>query len=295
MFSEKCCFHSFAGLENTFLASGTSRKEGSLRNFLGIRLVLGTMRSFLTFETENFILRHSRYSSGIQQPHSHQHSSISFVMRGRVEETVAGKVGRGRSLNSVVKPAGTLHADRYGSSGASLLQIELKSEDLLNRGRSWRWHHAGSPVRHFLFLAHLLHAKDSTEENLDHAAHCVLANLSPHLSRQPAPHWLKKARAAILETSIRDLVRVQDLAGKIGVHPVYLTRRFHRHFGETIRSLIRRRRVQAAANYIADTQRPLVEIACNLGYTDQAHFCREFLKTTGIRPSDFRRMIHANP
>jgi AraC-like DNA-binding protein len=35
--------------------------------------------------------------------------------------------------------------------------------------------------------------------------------------------------------------------------------------------------------------RPLIEVALDAGFADQAHFSREFKRTFGVTPSDFRR------
>ena len=243
------------------------------------------------YETEKFVLRLNSYTAGAnQQPHFHDRSSVSFVLSGQIEETVGCQMKYGATLSTVIKPAGVIHADRYANGDTRVLQIELKSEELWKPDQSWRWYRGGNSARSFLTLLRLL-LKNSTEEAIDVAGVRVLTSLPPLISPARVPLWLKKARAIILSSSMRNVLPVHRVAALVGVHPVYLTRKFRRHFGETIRNLVSRRRVHLAARLLAESAGPLAGIAWDLGYSDQAHFCRQFRKATGFRPSEFRSMV----
>ncbi len=47
-------------------------------------------------------------------------------------------------------------------------------------------------------------------------------------------------------------------------------------------------RVQRASHMLAHSQSPLAEIGFVSGYTDQAHFCRDFKRRCGLSPKSFR-------
>jgi AraC-like DNA-binding protein len=208
-----------------------------------------------------------------------------------VEESVAQSTRTGQPLSIVCKPAGTPHADRYGQQGASLLQIECNAAELLTPKLQWDWSHRGEFLRPFLSLALLLTDRCG-ESQLIAATKALLHSFQPVAQTRSVPLWLQRIRNTVVTSPDRGQIRVEDLAAQNGIHPVYLTRQFRRHFGETIRSCISRMRIQVAARVITEGDRKLADIAYDLGYADQAHFCREFRNHTGITPRELRHLAH---
>jgi len=83
---------------------------------------------------------------------------------------------------------------------------------------------------------------------------------------------------------------LEALAATVGVHPVHLAREFRRRFHETVGHRIRDLRVARACQLLAESPLPLVEIAMEVGYADQAGFSTVFRQRTGLTPSEFRRL-----
>lgn len=68
---------------------------------------------------------------------------------------------------------------------------------------------------------------------------------------------------------------------------------FHRIFtgmvGESVMALVRRLRLERAARQLADSPRPVIEVALNAGYETQESFTRAFRAAFGLPPGRFRK------
>jgi AraC family transcriptional regulator len=54
---------------------------------------------------------------------------------------------------------------------------------------------------------------------------------------------------------------------------------------------VRRLRIEEAARRFAAGAVPLVEVALDAGFADQAHFSRVFKQVTGLTPGEYRKMF----
>lgn len=82
---------------------------------------------------------------------------------------------------------------------------------------------------------------------------------------------------------------VSALARRAGLSARQLQRRFVELFGVGVKEFILRARVQAAAELLRSTGRPIAEIALDCGFYDQSAFTRQFRKRTGLTPERWRR------
>ncbi len=89
-----------------------------------------------------------------------------------------------------------------------------------------------------------------------------------------------------VETS-PELLRVDDLCERFGVGERTLQRLLHKRIGLGPKWLIRRRRLQEAADRLRDSGVELAGVAAELGYADQAHFTRDFRRASGLTPGEF--------
>lgn len=86
--------------------------------------------------------------------------------------------------------------------------------------------------------------------------------------------------------------RVGTLAERLAVSERTLQRLARTHIGLTPAALIRRRRLQEAAERIRDDpDADLATLATDSGYTDQAHLTNEFARVLGFTPARYRRTV----
>ncbi|MFD5598986.1 helix-turn-helix domain-containing protein [Leucobacter sp. NPDC058333] len=86
------------------------------------------------------------------------------------------------------------------------------------------------------------------------------------------------------------ITRVDQLPERLHVSPRTLQRIAERAFGLPLHAMIRRRRLQEAAERLRDhPTASIAELAAALGYTDHAHFSTDFKAVLGVTPSEYRR------
>ncbi|MDR7190829.1 AraC-like DNA-binding protein [Microbacterium sp. BE35] len=85
------------------------------------------------------------------------------------------------------------------------------------------------------------------------------------------------------------IVRLDDAAERLRVSVRTLQRLAHRTVGLSPAAMIRRRRLQEAAQRVReDPDAPLSDIAAELGYADQAHLANDFRAVLGFTATDYR-------
>ncbi|MCK8671188.1 helix-turn-helix domain-containing protein [Rhodococcus zopfii] len=83
--------------------------------------------------------------------------------------------------------------------------------------------------------------------------------------------------------------RVDDLAQTLGISVRSVQRLAQRYVGVTPLAMIRRYRLQEAAQRLRDDPAiPIGQVAAELGYADQAHLCADFRRVLGFTPSTYR-------
>ncbi|HKP09017.1 MAG TPA: helix-turn-helix domain-containing protein [Microbacterium sp.] len=85
------------------------------------------------------------------------------------------------------------------------------------------------------------------------------------------------------------ILRLDDAAERLKVSVRTLQRLAHRTVGLSPAAMIRRRRLQEAAQRVReDPHAPLADIAAELGYADQAHLANDFRAVLGFTATDYR-------
>jgi len=114
--------------------------------------------------------------------------------------------------------------------------------------------------------------------------------------RRPLPDPAVELIDRIVEriATDRDLLRVEDLALALGLGRRTIERLFREYVGPSPKSVIRQYRLQAAADEAARGRvTNWSRLANDLGYSDQAHFNRDFRAILGTTPSAFA--LQASP
>lgn len=121
---------------------------------------------------------------------------------------------------------------------------------------------------------------------------CAVAVFSEWLARRVGPldDGARQANALVdvlMGEGAAD--SVEDAATRLAVSTRTLQRIAHRHVGVSPAAMIRRRRLQEAAEKLRiDAAADLAALAADLGYADHAHLTRDFRRVLGIAPRTYR-------
>ena len=99
---------------------------------------------------------------------------------------------------------------------------------------------------------------------------------------------VKKAVAYLNENATSSISRWK-LAGAVNISEDYLTRIFRREIGLSPWEYLSRYRIQLASDLLLSTGMSISEIASDIGFQDQAYFCRVFKKIKGFPPGKLRQ------
>jgi AraC-like DNA-binding protein len=128
----------------------------------------------------------------------------------------------------------------------------------------------------------------AAEPDVARAAELLEDALRPLLPAAPDPAARQAARAVELAERDRALVRVDQLAERLGTGRRTLHRLFTEHVGLGPAWVLRRYRLhEVAARALSGDPVDWARLAAELGYTDQAHLVRDFTATVGTPPARY--------
>ena len=89
-----------------------------------------------------------------------------------------------------------------------------------------------------------------------------------------------------LKDNFASVPNIEELAEIAHISPFYLMRLFKEEIGLSPHAYINQLRVNRAKEMMAEGL-PLLQITYELGFTDQSHFSKTFLKITGVNPNRY--------
>jgi PAS domain S-box-containing protein len=92
-----------------------------------------------------------------------------------------------------------------------------------------------------------------------------------------------------IQTHLDEPLPIGELAALAGLSRYQFDQRVRRIFHITTGQFIHRVRMDAAVRRLRETNDPIALIALACGYSDQSAFTRQFRRTTGLSPAEFRR------
>jgi AraC-like DNA-binding protein len=95
---------------------------------------------------------------------------------------------------------------------------------------------------------------------------------------------------ALLERSSAQQVQLTDIADAVGLSPYHFLRLFKREVGITPYQFLIQSRIRRAIELLRDTQRPVTDIAFDIGFGDLSNFINAFRREVGCSPMRFRKL-----
>jgi AraC-like DNA-binding protein len=238
------------------------------------------------------------------RPFTEQHCchSISFVRKGSF-----GYHSRGRSHDLV---AGSFLVGRPGAEftcthdhvcGDECLSFFFSPELIDAVGpRAEAWDvGATPPLAELMVLGELAQAAADgrSDIGLDEVGHLLaqrLVELVAGKARKPANVTARDRRRAVeaalwLEAGSHREIALEDAAQQAGVSPFHFLRTFASVLGVTPHQYLVRSRLRRAARLLADDDKPVTDVAYDVGFNDLSNFVRSFHRAAGVSPLKFRQ------
>ena len=247
-----------------------------------------------------FQLSESVYGAHVELPaHAHARAYLGFVVNGGHRETTGDADRDCRQSTVVFHPAGERHANRFSPAGGRIFRMEIDDAWLMRlRECDARLDrpvesHGGalSAIASRVFSE--FHVRDSVSplmiEGLALEFATCIAREADAPANGAAPPWLRRA-VEVLHGRVLEEIRLDEVASLAGVHPAHLSRVFRKHYRCSVGQYVRRLRIDLALRELAESRRSIAEIAAQLGFADQSHFSRVFVKQIGLTPARYRRL-----
>lgn len=247
------------------------------------------MQKHTSFEDDMVKITCSHYPSGtVMEPHTHEFSAISLILKGDFHEEVGGYSNTFSPSKTLIKPRDLLHSNIYNED-CSILCLYLKDEALMPqciRDNLKEWTGANG-VNWQGFQPYL-----STTNHQDKKVilHNFISSIGKSQRGEYAPEWLYQLKSKVDDQHHFNF-QLQELAATYGVHPVYLARVFRKCFGLSLKEYLRHIRIRNAMAEIVNGGKSFTHIAMENGFADQSHFIRDFRKEAGTTPNQFRNFI----
>lgn len=103
--------------------------------------------------------------------------------------------------------------------------------------------------------------------------------------------WNERVQEMIdwIDTHVGETSLLPLMSEKLGYSPYYCTRHFHRLTGVTLRDYVGFRRISLAALELRDSDRRILDIAVDYGFSSHEAMTRAFCRAFGVTPQAYRK------
>lgn len=248
-------------------------------------------------ELKDFTFTEATYAPGTSiPPHLHDNAGFCLTLAGHGVEMNSKVVEHTRPGTLLIRPAGQVHSDRIGPTGARSFITEVSPAwlkafaDFSRIFDDARTLHGGLIPSLAMRICQEARIKDSAAPIVVEGMMLeLLGSTSRWLLKPPVrvPTWLIQARD-LLHSNFHDSLNLVAIAEAVGVHPTHLARAFKQHYSSTVGHYIRKLRLDWASKQLSEGKDSVTEIAVGAGFYDQSHFINTFKKFTGQTPAEFR-------
>lgn len=227
---------------------------------------------------------------------------IGFVLSGQGRVQVGSRTHMARQGDVFILPAGDYH--------------EVTSDPSPNEQWSYIWLNISGKwmlklLEAYQLLAHIVvqdsglepifqeaieSAKIKSVEEMQSEIQIILMRMIVSLSEllrkrgetlSPAVQAIKQ----LLDNSILLPFDSAELSGRIGLSYKQMNRLFKQETGTTLYHYVITKKIESAKLMLLDTQLTISDIGYKLGYDDPHYFSNLFTSKTGVRPSEFRKLL----
>jgi AraC-like DNA-binding protein len=237
-----------------------------------------------------FVERHSAHSIAYVRK-----GSFGCSKRGKSFELVAGSLMIGH-------PGGEyICSHDHHVCGDECLSFSFTPglvDEIGGSAKAWQ---AGcvAPLPELMVLGELAQAAAAgrSDIGLDEVGHALASRFVEVVSgrpRKPVQANARDRRRAVetalwIDAHSHQTIDLQDAAGEAGLSPFHFLRLFSRVLGVSPHQYLVRSRLRHAARLLADDERPVTDVAYDVGFGDLSNFVRTFHRAAGVSPLRFRQ------
>lgn len=245
---------------------------------------------------ERFIVEQSVYpAKAYMPPHTDKLSRISIILDGQLQETVESKEVNAGPGSLVIKPNHVVHENIFGDKPVRSLSISFHDDMLMtNNFNKWQWiDHPRVNVLGIKLWTEMRQAKtEKAVMNCFQDFFSALTLLKYDADGRSVP-WQEQLKT-LIEKDLSAPENIELLSKKLSLHRVYVARAFKNKYGVSPVEFRKYTRVAAAILDLSLTDKSLVAIAFDAGFSDQSHMNRELKQHIGCTPARFRTMMNIN-
>ncbi len=250
----------------------------------------------------HYEITESRFAPHTKLPmHSHDHDVLIIMSQGsRIDDLGTNQV-ECVSGSLMMHSAGVPHNNRFiGRQSCHVINISIPKKLYLQYSLS----QIDSsqlvmllPGESRLLAARLEYAirltGSSLESEIDELLIEYVDRATKFLDRrmfgQQSP-WIKEVQSYLNDCYL-ETYRLADVAKIVNKHPAHVARTFRQAFGFTLGEYLRYVRVSRACSLLARSNRPIVEVAVNCGFSDESHLARSLRSVFNTSPGRYRKTI----
>ncbi|MEA2896095.1 MAG: hypothetical protein QOJ84_1710 [Bradyrhizobium sp.] len=236
----------------------------------------------------------------VEQHHCHsvayvRKGSFGCVKRGQSFELVAGSILIGHPGDEYVC------THEHHICGDECLSFALAPElvdSLGGKADVWRTGCA-PPLPELMVLGELAQAAacGRGDIGLDEVGHALANRFVEVVSgrtQRPLRATARDRRRAVetalwIDAHSHRPIELEDAAGEAGLSPFHFLRLFSSVLGVSPHQYLVRSRLRHAARFLADDDRPITDVAYDVGFGDLSNFVRTFHRAAGVSPLRFRQ------
>jgi len=92
-----------------------------------------------------------------------------------------------------------------------------------------------------------------------------------------------------IDAHLHDDLNREQIAGHVYLNPAYLSRLFRKETGMSLTDYIVERRMEKVKEALSKTNVKISDIALSVGYANFSHFSKQFKRSTGLTPQEYRK------
>ena len=225
--------------------------------------------------------------------HSHSNFHLCVVLEGSFEEITNSEVVECKKQTVRISKPSAEHEIYFGSDGGECIIIQL-NERFANVNNPWFhfnedsfYNFYSSYISDFFINKNINGISPST---LEIVLRKFLASCLSNNNELREPDWLKEVKYFI-DSNPSFSFDSSEIAEKVGIHRVHLSRTFSKLMGCTLQEYIILKKLETAHSFLNESDLNISSVAYEAGFADHSHFNKIFRKYFNTNPQSYKSKL----